>query len=171
MEFPLTGLKLSNADMIRVYNYYTSSDNVSKNISRRFHNYINIAKEFLRNGYDCNGRAFHCCFAVDHGKVLTIGFNDYSKKIDYLPELGKVKFFDDPISEYRMGLHAEIDAILKLGKRDFSSISFFNIRIDRNFHCKTSAPCPNCKRMLEIVGAKNIYYFDDVDSKFKVIKL
>ena len=70
-----------------------------------------------------------------------------------------------------MGLHAEIDAILKLGKRDFSSISFFNIRIDRNFHCKTSTPCPNCKRMLEIVGAKNIYYFDDVDSKFKVIKL
>lgn len=147
-----------------------SNVRISKTIEDRFHNYVNIAKEFLKDGVTSGGRTFHCTFAVSHGKVLTVGFNDYEREVDRHPMLGKIKFYTDDES-YHMALHSEINAILKLGKIDYSSVSFFNVRIDRNFHCKTSKPCSNCHRMLKIVGAKNIYYYDEKLNSFQVIKL
>lgn len=143
---------------------------ISKNIRQRFENYVSVSREFLKEGYDSGGRTFHCTFAVSHGKVLSVGFNDYAHEVDYHPQLGKVKFYTDT-EDYHMALHSEINAVLKMGKTDLSSVSFFNVRIDRNFECRESRPCSNCLRILKLLGAKRIYYYSDSHGDFKVIKL
>lgn len=146
-------------------------DDISETIAQRFHNYINITKEFMKEGYTSHGRSFHATFAVSHGKVLSIGFNNYRRKVNYIKGLGNLKHFDDPISEYNMSLHSEIHTLLKLGDIDYSSVQMFNVHISRNGKCSMSKPCPNCIETLRRVGVRKIFYYDDKKNGFKYIKL
>lgn len=138
-----------------------TKDNISNTIKNRMHRYVNIAKAIFRKGYTSNGRTFNITFASRGDKVLAIGINDYTK---LMPEYSKnlktayKKYGDD---NYHPCIHSEMSAVLKLGSDNCEGLSFFNIRLDRNSHCCNSQPCRNCFRILNMVGVKHIYYYDD----------
>lgn len=132
----------------------------SKAAKNRMHRFVNLAKALFNKSACSNGRTFHCCFAVKQGKVLAIGINDYRRKIEgYNRKLKTtIKYYGE--DTYHLSLHAEISALLKLGLDDCSSIEFYNVRLNKGGHCCNSAPCDNCLRMLGIVSAKRLYYYD-----------
>lgn len=133
----------------------------SKHVKNRMHRYVNLAKALFSKGYTSNGRTFNVCFAVKQNKVLAIGINNYSQHVCvYDKQLGyKYKKFGS--KSYQPCLHAEVSAVLKLGLEDCSGLSFYNVRLDKNCHCRNSQPCANCLYLLTSVKAKNIYCYDD----------
>lgn len=132
----------------------------SKTAKSRMHRFVNLSKALFNRSACSNGRTFHCCFAVKKGKVLAIGINDYKRKLDGYNRRFKttVKFYGE--DSYHLSLHAEISALLKLGLEDCTGIEFYNVRLNKGCHCCHSAPCDNCIRMLKIVNAKRLYYYD-----------
>lgn len=152
-----------------IYEESNGHDALSKSLVSKLHAYVNVAKSKLRTGKR-TGKIFHCTFCIEHGKVKEIGYNQYKQEIDWHKRLGKVKFFTD--GTYHMCKHAEVDAILKLGgdSYDYSKTMFFNVHIDKNFHCKNSKPCKNCLKLMSELGVKRVAYFDEEKNKFLVLK-
>jgi deoxycytidylate deaminase len=120
-----------------------------------------LAKALFSKGCTSNGRTFNVCFAVKQNRVIAIGINNYNQHVRaYNKRLGyNYKKFGS--KTYTPCVHAEVSAILKLGLEDCSKISFYNVRLDRNGHCKNSQPCANCLYLLNSVQAKNVYCYDD----------
>lgn len=133
----------------------------SKAVKNRMHRYVNLAKALFRKGATSNGRTFNVCFAVEKSKVIAIGLNDYSRDMTGYSKKLKTIYRKYGEESYVPSLHAEISAILKIGVDDCSSLSFYNIRLDKMCHCRNSMPCANCMRMLRRVNAKNIYFYDE----------
>lgn len=132
----------------------------SNAVKNRMHRYVNFAKAVFRKGATSHGRTFNVCFAVKKSRIIAIGLNDYDRDMSgYNRQLKTVykKFGED---SYIPSLHAEISAILKIGIDDCSAMSFYNVRLDKDCHCRNSQPCANCLRMLKMVKAKNIYFYN-----------
>lgn len=110
------------------------------------------------------GKSFHTTFAFRGNKLLSIGINNYNK---HHPshKFGKYKPTKGS-GIYVPGIHSEVSALIKLGLEDCSDITFVNFRINNNGTLANSKPCLNCKRVLEQVGYKKIWYFDG--SKFLI---
>lgn len=148
------------AKNVEHYSVIPHTIEVSKTVRNRMSKYVNVAKAMLSRGCTSNGRTFNVTFASFHGKVLSIGWNDMSRRIRYVRQFRTdVKHYGEP--SYNLSLHGEISCLLKLGYEDCSDIDFFSIRIDRNGHCCNSQPCKNCERILKMVGFKHVYYFDE----------
>lgn len=156
-------LKLSSFGCMNHNSHYSNNGmliDISKTVRNRMSTYVNFAKAMLSRGCTSNGRTFNVTFATFHGKVLSIGWNDFSRHIRYVKQFKtNVKHYGEP--SYNLSLHGEISCLLKLGYEDCSDIDFFSIRIDRNGHCCNSQPCKNCERILRMVGFKHVYYFDN----------
>lgn len=60
----------------------------------------------------------------------------------------------------QIGIHSEMDAVIKLGATDCSGLSIVNTRINRNNELDMSKPCSGCLHMLRSLNFNNIYYFD-----------
>ena len=133
----------------------------SNAVKNRMHRYVNLAKALFRKGATSNGRTFNVCFAVDKSKVIAIGLNDYDRDMSGYSKKLKTVFRKYGEDSYVPSLHAEISAILKIGVDDCSRLSFYNVRLDRDCHCRNSMPCANCLRMLKHVNAKSIYFYDE----------
>ena len=133
---------------------------ISQTVKNRMHNYVNIAKAMFEKGATSNGRTLNFTFVAKKSKLIAIGQNNYNRIINYVPliKTNYRKFGEDT---YVSSLHSELSAVLRLGQEDCSDLDFYNIRIDKNKHCKNSAPCLNCLRTLNIVGFKHLYYYDD----------
>lgn len=121
--------------------------------------YAEIAKALKPSNQ--TGQFFHVTFVCKKRKVLAIGINNYHKALD-AKKWGEYKPCKSVNTEsYRPGIHSEISALIKLGREDCSDLDFFNIRIGNNGEITISKPCPNCYRVLQQIGFKNIYYFDN----------
>lgn len=132
---------------------------ISKNIVRRVERYIEIA--YALKPASQTGQFFHLTFVCSKKKILAIGINNYHKILDSR-KWGEYKpCKTDNVSSYRPGIHSEISALIKLGREDCSDLDFFNIRIGNNGEVMVSKPCLNCQRVLNQIGYKNIYYFDE----------
>lgn len=127
----------------------------------RMHRYVNFAKALFRKGATSGGRTFNVCFAVKKSKIIAIGLNDYDRKMPAYSKQFKTKYKQYGEETYQPCLHAEMSVLLKLGTDDCSDISFYNVRLTKACHCCNSQPCSNCYRMLKIVNAKHIYYYDN----------
>jgi len=103
-----------------------------------------------------NGRSFHTTFIFDKSKLLSIGWNDYSK------EHRRHKFGDytskNEFAHYTSGVHSECSAIIRLGEEDCSDYSFLNVRIDNNGEVNLAKPCHNCMGLLNQVGFKRLIW-------------
>lgn len=133
----------------------------SKAVQDQMHRYVNLAKALFRKGATSHGRTFNVCFVTRKSKVIAIGLNDYDRNMSGYNRRLKTVYRKYGEKSYIPSLHAEISAILKIGIDDCSSLSFFNVRLDKGCHCKNSQPCANCLRMLRMVGAKNIYFYNE----------
>ena len=132
----------------------------SNAVKNRMHRYVNLAKALFRKGATSHGRTFNACFAVKKSQVIAIGLNDYDRDMSGYNRHLKTVYKKYGEKTYVPSLHAEISSILKIGIDDCSALSFYCIRLDRGCHCQNSQPCANCLRMLRMVHAKNIYFYD-----------
>lgn len=132
----------------------------SNAVKNRMHRYVNLAKALFRKGATSHGRTFNACFAVKNSKVIAIGLNDYDKDMSGYNRRLKTVYKKYGEETYVPSLHAEVSSILKVGVDDCSALSFYCIRLDRMCHCQNSQPCANCMRMLRMVRAKNVYFYD-----------
>lgn len=132
----------------------------SNAVKNRMHRYVNLAKALFRKGATSHGRTFNVCFAVKKSQVIAIGLNDYDRDMSGYNRHLKTVYKKYGEKTYVPSLHAEISSILKIGVDDCSALSFYCIRLDRGCHCQNSQPCANCMRMLRMVRAKNIYFYD-----------
>ncbi len=84
------------------------------------------------------------------GKVLSIGWNDYTKSHPYMKELSAN--FDEP---YKIFLHAEVAAILKC--RDLSKAHRILVtRVGRSGRLLLAKPCKICQSAIDAAGIKII---------------
>ncbi|NDA62330.1 MAG: hypothetical protein EBX50_09825 [Chitinophagia bacterium] len=60
----------------------------------------------------------------------------------------------------QIGVHSEMDAIIKLGNTDCSGLILINTRINRNNKFDMSKPCSGCLNMIRSLNFKKIYYIN-----------
>lgn len=130
----------------------------SKNLLQRVNNYVEIARAL--KGDHQTGQFFHVTFLCRKRKILCIGWNDYMRLCPehrfgvYEPTKTSME------GAYRPGIHSELSVLIRSGLEDCTGLDFFNIRIGNNGQIGSSKPCKNCQRVLNQVGFKHIYYFD-----------
>lgn len=133
----------------------------SNAVLNRMHRYVNLAKAMFRKGATSGGRTFNVCFAVKKSKIVAIGLNDYDRRMTGYCKSLKATYKKYGQDSYEPCLHAEMSALLKLGHDDCSDMSFYNVRLNKACHCCNSQPCSNCLHMLNLVGFKHIYFYDN----------
>jgi deoxycytidylate deaminase len=96
-------------------------------------------------------RASHVAFLIKSGKIEKIGVN----KRRTHPEISK-----HPYHEGHVGIHAELDCILKINKEDLSDYEMLVLRVDKNNNLAMSKPCSGCQSLLNQFNIKEIWYSD-----------
>jgi deoxycytidylate deaminase len=111
---------------------------------------IEIANALYPNNKQKSGmRTFHAAFLIKKNKIIQIGLN----KRRTHPVIKKHPYHDGHV-----GIHAELDAILKSGKEDLSDCDLIVLRVDNNGKLNNSKPCVGCHSVIQQFGIENIYY-------------
>lgn len=109
-------------------------------------------------------RTFHTTFIVKKGKIQSIGINStktHPRNLKY-----NYKGADGVDIRTMVGVHSELDAVIKMGRKDLSDCVFINVRIDNNGQVALSAPCEGCQSILSRVGFKQVWYTNN-DGQFE----
>jgi deoxycytidylate deaminase len=96
-------------------------------------------------------RSSHVAFLIKSNTIEKIGTN----KRRTHPEISKHPYHDGHV-----GIHAELDCILKMDKEDLSSYKMLVLRIDRHESLTMSKPCSGCQSFLSQFNLKEIWYSD-----------
>jgi len=101
-------------------------------------------------------RCFHVTFAINKGRIISIGINHYKThpRSLFLPYQGK----DGADLRNQVGLHSELACWGKLGYEDCSSLTFVNVRIDNNGQANYAKPCNGCSVLFKQINAKKVFY-------------
>ncbi len=94
-------------------------------------------------------RASHAAFLIRKGKIEKIGLNK-PKTHPRIPE--------HPYHEGYVGIHAELDCILKVDKEDLSDYKMLVLRVGRDEKLTMSKPCPGCQSLLRQFGLTDVWY-------------
>lgn len=81
-------------------------------------------------------------------KIISIGSNGL-RACSRIPS--KYKLFEN-------SLHAEQDALSKIGKEKAQGASILVIRLKRNGELSMALPCKMCSKMIKAFGIKKVYY-------------
>lgn len=115
--------------------------------NKLYNRLINIAKS-LCPIYKCH-RCFHVAFLLKHNKIYKIGWN----QIKTHPLLKLYPY-------YSIGIHAELNVIMKANKDDLSDYTLIVIRLNRNNKILYSKPCSACQNVMKQFNLYNCYYSD-----------
>jgi len=96
-------------------------------------------------------RTSHVAFLIKNNLIEKIGVN---KKRTH-PEISK-----HPYHEGYVGIHAELDCILKIDQEDLSDYKILVLRIDRKNKLTISKPCPGCQSLIKQMNIKETWYSD-----------
>jgi deoxycytidylate deaminase len=112
----------------------------------------------LLNEHPTNHRCRHFSFIVEGSRILKIGFNrdkTHPKNLlyDYRNRSGE-------LMSNQIGIHSEMDAVIKFGETDCSGLMMINTRINRNNVLDLSKPCRGCIDMVKRLNFKQVYYND-----------
>lgn len=118
----------------------------------------------LLNEHPGSHRCRHFSFVLDGNKVLKIGFNrskTHPRNLlyDYKNRRGESM-------ANQIGIHSEMDAIIKLGYTDCYGLTIINTRINRRNELDMSMPCNGCLHMLKSLNFSKIFYIDN-NKQFK----
>lgn len=94
-------------------------------------------------------RRSHVAFLIKKGKIEKIGLN----KAKTHPRIPK-----HPYHEGHVGIHAELDCILKVDKEDFSDYKMLVLRVGKNGKLMMSKPCPGCQSVLKQFSLSDVWY-------------
>lgn len=70
----------------------------------------------------------------------------------------------------QVGVHSEMDAVIKLGITDCTGLTIVNTRVNRNNKLDMSKPCRGCMDMIRKLNFKSVYYMDGI-GHFHTIKI
>lgn len=96
-------------------------------------------------------RTSHISFLIKSNVIEKIGIN---KKRTH-PEISK-----HPYHEGHVGIHAELDCILKIDKEDLNEYKMLVLRIDKKNKIAMSKPCSGCQSLLNQFNIKEVWYSD-----------
>lgn len=122
----------------------------------------------LLNEHPADHRCRHFSFIVNGSRILKIGFNrskTHPKNLlyNYCNRRGESMSTE-------IGIHSEMDAVIKFGESDCSGLTIINTRINRNNQFDISKPCAGCMDMLKRLHFKKVFYIDQ-QKMFKQIYL
>jgi len=103
-------------------------------------------------------RTSHIAFLIKSSIIQKIGIN---KKRTHPATKSH------PYHEGNVGIHAELDCLLKMDKEDLSGYSMLVIRVDNNGKLNMSKPCKGCQSLLQQFNVKEVWYSD---SKGQIVK-
>jgi hypothetical protein len=114
---------------------------------------INRAIQIARNLCPTNRelRTSHIAFLIKSNIIYKIGLN----KRRTHPEIS-----NHPYHAGAVGIHAELDCILKTGEEDLSDYQMLVIRIDRREKLAVSKPCSGCQSLLRQFNVGEIWHSD-----------
>jgi deoxycytidylate deaminase len=118
---------------------------------------IKLAKAICPSNYEL--RSSHVAFLLRRSKIVKIGWN--KKK-------SSPKNLDFPYHDGTVGIHAEMDVVVKQGMEDLSSYKMVVIRVDRNGNVSNSCPCVGCRGVIEQFNVGEVWYSD---KNGKVVKM
>lgn len=103
-------------------------------------------------------RSSHVAILVKKNKIVKVGWNKNrthpkTKEFPYISSRNKY-------SRVNVGIHAELDVIMKSGKDDLSDHELIVLRVDGTGKLNNSRPCRGCCGVIEQFGLKNVYYSD-----------
>lgn len=101
-------------------------------------------------------RCRHFSFILNKKKVIVIGFNRQKTHPINL-KYNFVNRRNIPINDL-VGIHSEINALIKLGTDDVSGLTLVNTRVNRNNQIDLSMPCSGCQSFLKNLNFKRIYF-------------
>ncbi|MFY7814341.1 MAG: hypothetical protein ACOVRK_04025 [Chryseobacterium taeanense] len=90
-------------------------------------------------------------FLIKSNVIEKIGIN---KKRTH-PEISK-----HPYHEGHVGIHAELDCILKVDKEDLRNYKMLVLRVDRKNKLNISKPCPGCLSLIDQFNVGEVWYSD-----------
>lgn len=122
--------------------------------SRILRRAIEIAKALCPQNWDDDLKSFHAAFIVKKSRIIKIGWN--KKKTN--PNSLRHPYINKSGRKINVYTHAELDAVLKMGRDDLSDCEIVVIRIDGQGKLNNSKPCNGCAHLLRQVNIKNIYY-------------
>jgi len=96
-------------------------------------------------------RASHVAFLIKSNVIEKIGLN----KRRTHPEIAK-----HPYHEGHVGIHAELDCILKIDKEDLREYKMLVLRIDRKNKIAISKPCSGCQSLIKQFNIGEVWYSD-----------
>ncbi len=96
-------------------------------------------------------RTSHVAFLIKSNVIEKIGIN---KKRTH-PEISK-----HPYHEGHVGIHAELDYILKVDKEDLRNYKMLVLRVDRKNKLNISKPCPGCLSLIDQFNVGEVWYSD-----------
>ena len=112
----------------------------------------------LLNEHPSSHRCRHFSFILDGNRIIKIGFNrskTHPRNLLYGYKNRRGETMADQI-----GIHSEMDAVIKLGYSDCAGLSIVNTRINRRNELDMSMPCGGCLDMLQSLNFKDIFYVD-----------
>lgn len=122
-------------------------------MNKKFDRLIDIAfAHYPQHNLRCN----HFTFALYGPKIMKIGINDpktHTRNLQY-------NYFSRNNKDMRdqVGLHSEMDCVIKLGLSNCTHLTFINIRIDKNQQLNMAQPCRGCLSLFGQVGFKRIFF-------------
>lgn len=99
------------------------------------------------------------CVIVDHHHIVSSGHNSKTKCHPMQASIDK-KYFNDSEILQKGPLHAEVDALLPLIKKniDLTGATLYVYREDKHHHIAMSRPCPRCMSLIKKCGIRKIKY-------------
>lgn len=94
-------------------------------------------------------RTSHLAFLIRKDKIEKIGLNK-SKTHPKIPQ--------HPYHDGYVGIHAELDCVLKIDKEDLSDYKMLVLRIGRDEKLAMSKPCPGCQSVLRQFNLSNVWF-------------
>lgn len=116
---------------------------------RVFQKAVKIAYSLCPTNRDI--RTSHVAFLIKSNVIEKIGIN---KKRTH-PEISK-----HPYHEGHVGIHAELDCILKVDKEDLRNYKMLVLRVDRKNKLNISKPCPGCLSLIDQFNVGEVWYSD-----------
>lgn len=123
-------------------------------LAKRHRVYFNVAKNVAELS-DFKRVHIGCCVVYKH-RIISSASNS-AKTHPLQRKLNKYRFDEDIYHP----LHAETRALLPLINKkdiDFSDVSLYLYREDKNGNIAPSHPCPSCEALIKKLGIKNIYF-------------
>lgn len=118
---------------------------------------IQIAKSLCPTNKE--NKNSHIAFLIKSNIIEKIGLN---KKRTH-PEI-----FKHPYHDGYVGIHAELDCILKINKEDLSDYELLVLRINKINNLAMSKPCKGCQSLISQMNLKEVWYSD---KSGKIMKL